>query len=379
MMPSSALASPDWFDPRPRAGSDGLRACKPPNVLELRSTPPRGERPGRSHAVAPRWSFRSTPPHGERPRDAQASQRTVEFRSTPPHGERRSGSRVHPLARCFDPRPRTGSDPPRPPLLQRPSSFDPRPRTGSDRPRRGDGARSRRFDPRPRTGSDVDWRLSREKPAVSIHAPARGATRRTWCRRRSRGCFDQRPRAGSDAPSRSDPDASMSFDPRPRAGSDDTLGRAITVGKLFRSTPPRGERRLGRIRHDRGLPVSIHAPARGATWTALGFLLVAGPFRSTPPHGERRAPPRTAKLPWLFRSTPPHGERRRGALVERRAGLFRSTPPHGERPAEGLDVAAVRRVSIHAPARGATAPCSRRGCSGTSFDPRPRTGERQCG
>jgi len=76
-----------------------------------------------------------------------------------------------------------------------------------------------------------------------------------------------------------------------------------------------------------------------------------------------------------FRSTPPHGGR---LVVEATAQppiAFRSTPPHGGRPTRrGYSRCGMGRVSIHAPARGATL-CSgawRRERSG--FDPRPRTG-----
>jgi hypothetical protein len=55
--------------------------------------------------------------------------------------------------------------------------FDPRPRAGGDR--RGGpqlrGAES--FDPRPRAGGDAGVPSSRMGRRVSIHAPARGATR----------------------------------------------------------------------------------------------------------------------------------------------------------------------------------------------------------
>ena len=101
--------------------------------------------------------------------------------------------------KCFDPRPRTGGDPPDPPKRYAGPCFDPRPRTGGDsriassigvdmlfRSTPPHGGRPEKlliaiipvcFDPRPRTGGDARWTLSkRGRHRVSIHAPARGAT-----------------------------------------------------------------------------------------------------------------------------------------------------------------------------------------------------------
>ena len=55
-----------------------------------------------------------------------------QFRSTPPHGERRRARIITGSCRCFDPRPRMGSDPMRGRGSKRRTRFDPRPRMGSD-------------------------------------------------------------------------------------------------------------------------------------------------------------------------------------------------------------------------------------------------------
>ncbi|QDJ09035.1 hypothetical protein HVPorG_04925 [Roseomonas mucosa] len=99
-------------------------------------------------------------------------------------------------------------------------------------------------------------------------------------------------------------------------------------------------------------------------------------FRSTLPHGERLPPDKQIRVLGEFRSTLPHGERRptvgHGATIagfdpRSRTGSdqfpvalmpfhapFRSTLPHGERQHPGRDPVLTDRVSIHAPARGAT-------------------------
>ena len=100
--------------------------------------------------------------------------------------------------------------------------------------------------------------------------------------------------------------------------------------------------------------VSIHAPARGATLFLVGYAANQKRFRSTPPRGGR--PFDSSGLPsrLLFRSTPPRGGR--PAIFDRvpRGGLFRSTPPRGGRQRRLVASYALRSVSIHAPARGAT-------------------------
>jgi len=119
--------------------------------------------------------------------------------------------------------------------------------------------------------------------------------------------------------------------------------------------------------------VSIHVPARGATFTPTGNAAVIW-FRSTPPRGGR-PPPYTGDLTILmFRSTPPRGGRRQHSL---RSFCQDLVSIHA--PARGATLR-IRvhlqhtRVSIHAPAWGATAASSALLSFIASFDPRPRAG-----
>ena len=58
---------------------------------------------------------------------------------------------------------------------------------------------SRRFNPRPRTGGDVNFEAHfANTTVVSIHAPARGATKFVGHSLRSGQCFNPRPRTGGD-------------------------------------------------------------------------------------------------------------------------------------------------------------------------------------
>ncbi len=164
---------------------------------------------------------------------------------------------------------------------------------------------------------------------VSIHAPARGATRCCHTAYRSTTRFNPRSRTGSDGPP--------------------TL--IIHPLLMFQSTLPHGERRITGNCATRPWIVSIHAPARGATvFYRINHFIP--PFQSTLPHGERRI---NHLAPCINRP-------------------FQSTLPHGERPHVQPAVGRVLAVSIHAPARGATLECCSVFQHIKRFNPRSRTG-----
>src|SRR6266545_3510980 len=256
-------------------------------------------------------SFQSTPPHGERPSAGPPVAPSTLFQSTPPHGERldrvidltREDVSIHAPARGATTENRFGP--------RTSSCLNPRPRTGSDTAGAVVAVYSEMFQSTPPHG---ERRLPRRRgevcDGVSIHAPARGATRIVMSSPPFSIRFNPRPRTGSDAARRKGstsgrvfqstpphgerprgargPATSTSFNPRPRTGSDGRRRSREAGHGLFQSTPPHGERRGG-IAHDRAASkVSIHAPARGATEADQPFLPFRG-FQSTPPHGERRA------------------------------------------------------------------------------------------
>ncbi len=190
---------------------------------------------------------------------------------------------------------------------------------------------ARRFNPRPRTGSDQKGCPIRAPDAVSIHAPARGATWLTVPTSRNSSCFNPRPRTGSDRGESPGAKVRGSFNPRPRTGSDaESHDSALGFG------------------------VSIHAPARGATTARPAWLPGRPCFNPRPRTGSDLAPLGYVPSPLLFQSTPPHGERRKFEAAPLPWSKFQSTPPHGERPRFRGATSHSQRVSIHAPARGAT-------------------------
>ena len=112
-----------------------------------------------------------------------------------------------------------------------------------------------------------------------------------------------------------------------------------TCSLIFQSTPPHGERRRYRHRGAWYLRILIHAPRMGSD-TSVSFLSV-----------DRD----------LFQSTLPHGERQAPLAVTAPTVPFQSTLPHGERLALDLISLLLSRISIHAPAWGATSANSHRG------------------
>ena len=124
--------------------------------------------------------------------------------------------------------------------------------------------------------------------AISIHAPARGATNRSGEIRGVIRHFNPRSREGSDEDGKDNNRGKFNFNPRSREGSDPTgitLSMYFTVfqstlprgerrplqrpkfceEQRFQSTLPRGERPKAGVQIGETVNISIHAPARGAT------------------------------------------------------------------------------------------------------------------
>ena len=410
------------FNPRSRTGSE-LGAPAAASRQDVQSTLPHGERLAcPPHCRHWREVSIHAPARGATARSPSTAAASA-FQSTLPHGERPGGPRRPPASRRFNPRSRTGSDVP---LIWEYDPGDPgsnpRSRTGSD------GLPARRChpprgsNPRSRTGSDElaehDRRL---ELIVSIHAPARGATcsgqgcncvprfqstlphgerplaappRRVLCANfnpRSRtgsdslavpvaadaSGFNPRSRTGSDNGGSWIGSFQLCFNPRSRTGSDQFPSICSSAIIPFQSTLPHGERRASAPDFRSPNPVSIHAPARGAT-EAIAFGLPPEPCfnpRSrtgsdaaaaatsrrhsavsihAPARGATPAdcPSRTARRSFNPRSRTGSDPTAPAAVMP--YSRFQSTLPHGERPQELVEILQSVDVSIHAPARGAT-------------------------
>ena len=237
---------------------------------------------------------------------------------------------------------------------------------------------------------------------VSIHAPAWGATATGVGRCKPAAFQSTRPR-GARHFCRALNRAGRRFNPRARVGRDSRRSIPCAV-IVFQSTRPRGARRAasaalhadgvsihapawGATRADAWtdtwLSVSIHAPAWGATaaWNAAED---AAWFQSTRPRGARHRRSRQAVEVAVSIHAPAWGATRDSAMEVITMTEFQSTRPRGARRqdqtgrphAQGFNPRArvgrdhhrpadrdPKRVSIHAPAWGATRGPQSRCCS----------------
>ena len=148
-------------------------------------------------------------------------------------------------------------------------------------------------------------------------------------------------------------------------------------GHWFQSTPPRGGRRADRAKLPSiGDPVSIHAPAWGATSSTR-----ASPLHSryvsihAPAWGATAARASTLMQTVRFNPRPRVG----GDTATRAATnhvTFQSTPPRGGRPIAMTARTRLLRVSIHAPAWGATQLRATRRRDADAFQSTPPRGGR---
>ena len=174
--------------------------------------------------------------------------------------------------------------------------------------------------------------VSEDGGHVSIHAPARGATRHPSGGRSTARRFNPRTREGCDWPPLAVASTSWSFNPPTREGCDIPALSISTSSNKFQSTHPRGVRPWRARGHIVRAEVSIHAPARGAT--------------------SRRGPSRNHTVVSIH--APARGATSNSPSASRTRMKFQSTHPRGVRlrlprgPGRGV------LVSIHAPARGAT-------------------------
>ena len=165
-------------------------------------------------------------------------------------------------------------------------------------------------------------------------------------------CFNPRSRTGNDVFQHGDPGFPRSFNPRSRTGNDGTSDDYISVGWVFQSTFPHGER----LQYHMAVPCTDQR------------------FQSTFPHGERLILSPAALRSFRFQSTFPHGERLSLLRYAFIASLFQSTFPHGERLHRFAHLNKALLVSIHVPARGTTLFAVTRAKNSLCFNPRSRTG-----
>ncbi len=233
------------FNPRPRAGGDGTRK------VTTRS-------PGVSiHAPA-------------RGATGPLCVHYVEAGSVSIHAPARGATRGCPFRRCgygcFNPRPRAGGDRSPRTYSGAANRFQSTPPRGGRRTSLGDTLPERMFQSTPPRGG----RLRSDNPSRSTSTfqstPPRGGRPQPLPCMSARTQFQSTPpRGGRRTASGLPRFRPWGFNPRPRAGGDPM------------TQPPL----------QWPWPVSIHAPARGATSNDGHVLGLVGSFQSTPPRGGR--------------------------------------------------------------------------------------------
>ena len=337
------------FNPRARKGRDiGTRGHFQHGHVSIHA-PARGATP-LDRLTRQTMPFQSTRPQGARRLGALDGALGDEFQSTRPQGARLRQSSAMIFVVCFNPRARKGRD------------------QGGRRGREAHGVSIHA----PARGATGHGRGHGPVQVVSIHAPARGAT----CPRKLADALHEfqstRPQGARlaqelrhyavygvsiHAPARG---ATLAEDLRDahRGVSIHAPARGATLRS--RSTPHR--------RH-----VSIHAPARGATVAEFALAIVSL-FQSTRPQGARLLDEMDIAIEQLFQSTRPQGARRSESPSSPAPTRF------NPRARKGRDVctrpcgAGGSRVSIHAPARGATTETAFSTVIPSGFNPRARKG-----
>ena len=190
---------------------------------------------------------------------------------------------------------------------------------------------------------------------VSIHAPAWGATLARRFPSTCPACFNPRTRVGCDWPNMPPPEGVNCFNPRTRVGCDPRDIQHIHRQEWFQSTHPRGVRHPIYGNSTTVQPVSIHAPAWGATGQGHeGRDQQAQVSIHAPAWGATPCCPAPAKAPCCFNPRTRVGCDMHDFRCGMRRELFQSTHPRGVRQVPTSSPVTIGQVSIHAPAWGAT-------------------------
>ncbi len=190
---------------------------------------------------------------------------------------------------------------------------------------------------------------------VSIHAPARGATLRPYYRHRPPQ-FQSTPLREGRPTYWQEVNLPLGFNPRPCARGDRRMALPTLAQSPFQSTPLREGRPMGPGARQRRAGFNPRPCARGDDCT-LDYLIHSTGFQSTPLREGRRSRRRRSPVTWSFNPRPCA----RGDCLDRvylvSQACFNPRPcARGDQCHPG-DGNVHDLVSIHAPARGATAAC----------------------
>ena len=147
-------------------------------------------------------------------------------------------------------------------------------------------------------------------PVISIHAPTRGATYNGA--KYFIHCAD--------------------FNPRSHEGSD----KAISC------------------KNKRKCKISIHAPTRGATDINLSGIVATEISIHAPTRGATSCADKHSACSFYFNPRSHEGSDQTALIIARERWIFQSTLPRGERQYFHFCSKMLKKISIHAPTRGAT-------------------------
>ena len=119
--------------------------------------------------------------------------------------------------------------------------------------------------------------------------------------------------------------------------------------------------------------ISIHAPARGATWSGIGYHYLIR-FQPTHPQGVRRLGAVVRLVNLNFNPRTRKGCDQRRHQTQGLISAFQSTHPQGVRQGLYYIGEVTDSISIHAPARGATTSGAYSPMLSSNFNPRTRKG-----
>ena len=170
---------------------------------------------------------------------------------------------------------------------------------------------------------------------ISIHAPARGATKLST----------------NNLP------ASLYFNPRPPRGGRQLCTKTTSIVSSFQSTPPaRGATSWRQTARNLSIFQST-PPARGATRRPGSACQRCRISIHAPREGGDHRICANKRKSRGFQSTPPARGATDGAICRRRSmGNFNPRPPRGGRPGDALHGVQPAVISIHAPREGGDTP-----------------------
>ena len=239
-------------------------------------------------------------------------------------------------------------------------------------------ARAWYFNPRSRMGSDRFWMSSILIGSVFQSTLPHGERQNRVKRLDASKRFQSTLPHGERPHSPTQTCARTNFNPRSRMGSDYSATGNWTLVMKFQSTLPHGERPAARREMVEFWETDFNPRSRmGSDTEATGAASSCSYFNPRSRMGSDPSSTATSPQYDTFQSTLPHGERLILSYASCDSYGFQSTLPHGERPVGGLAtmaeacdfnprsrmgsddslvriVACGQRISIHAPAWGAT-------------------------